>query len=262
MDNRELFFDLYKTLEHAIRRKIPELPESKSAVWLYMQASPAHKSGVLDSIRKYRNMTHGHGVGPAYMPAPEWIPFLKKEIDFVDRSGIELTQKLRTALNKASKLSPPKPISGPTGQRPKGANPPKPQKAPIERTQGSNPSKPKKDPFERASGADGNLKIMASLEKGEGRYTKGLINKKQMMNFKLRISIQNQDGLKISAVKATLKGKNSFVEKSLPTKLQSVTEFDLPTETFGGHIEAIIFVEYKIGLFKSKQMKLTISKNF
>ena len=260
MDTRDKVFSLYKTLEFAVRRKIPELPAGKSAVWLYMQVSPAYKAGVLDNIRKYRNATHGHGVGPAYMPAPEWIGFLENEIKTVDRSGAELTQKLRVAMKKANEGSLRRPTSG--TRTPSGGQ--RPQRVPYEnqRTPRQAPAKPKSEPFERASGADGNLKVRASLEKGDGRYTKGLFNKKSMMNFRLRVAIQNQDGLKISSIKAILKGKNAIVEKIIPARLQSVTEFDLPTDTFGGHIEAVIYVDYKIGLFKHKQMKLTVSKNF
>ena len=117
-------------------------------------------------------------------------------------------------------------------------------------------------PAESGATADDNLKVKATLEKGDGRYTKGLFNKKEMVNFKLRISIENYEGLRISSIVATIKGKDDKLEKKLSTALKSTTEFDLPTRSYGGHIEASVVVVYKIGLFKSKQIKITVSKNF
>ena len=117
-------------------------------------------------------------------------------------------------------------------------------------------------PLESGATADGNLKLTATLERGDGRYIKGIFTKKGMVNFKLKVSIQNQNGLKISSVTAHMKGKGAQLEKRLSTQLESVTEFDLPTDTYGGNIEASIVVVYKIGLFKSKQIKTTVSKNF
>ena len=259
MDNRDIVSDLYKTLEHAIRRKIPELPPNKSPIWVYCQTLSSYESGVLDHIRKYRNDNPGHGVGPGCMPAPEWIPFLKKHINTVDRSGDGLTKKLREAMVRASKSN----HSGGSKSNSKGSE--KKQSFPTNNSPKSSPvptPKIKNAPNESAIGKDENLKVKAVLERGDGRYTKGLINKKNMMNFKLRVSIQNQEGLKITGVKALLKGKNAMTEKKLPTSLESVTEFDLPTDTYSGHIEASVVVDYKIGIFKSKQIKLTVSKNF
>ena len=78
------------------------------------------------------------------------------------------------------------------------------------------------------------------------------------------VSIQNQEGLKISSITAYLKGKGDQLEKKLPAYLESTTEFDLPTDTYGGNIEAsiVVVVVYKIGIFKTKQIKTTVSKNF
>ena len=134
------------------------------------------------------------------------------------------------------------------------AKPYTPKSAPVQHKTGR--------PAESGATVDGNLKLKATLEKGEGRYTKGIFNKKGMVNFKLRLSIQNQEGLKISSITAYLKGKGDQLEKKLPTYLESTTEFDLPTDTYGGNIEASIVVVYKIGIFKTKQIKTTVSKNF
>lgn len=118
-------------------------------------------------------------------------------------------------------------------------------------------------PSEKAATEDGKIKLWATLERGDGRYTKGLFNKKGMVNFKLRVGIQNREGLKISKVTAYLKGRGgAHLEKKLPNTFSSVTEFDLSTDDYGGHIEASVIVVYKIGIFKSKQVKTTVSKNF
>lgn len=122
--------------------------------------------------------------------------------------------------------------------------------------------KEKRRPYESTSLTDENIKIKASLEKGDGRYVKGIFNKKSFVNFRLLVSIQNQNGLKISKVTAYIKGKGEQMEKRISTALESQTEFDLPVDTYGGNIEASVVVMYKIGLFKTKQIKVTVSKNF
>jgi hypothetical protein len=124
------------------------------------------------------------------------------------------------------------------------------------------PSSVKRAPHETAATIDENLKVKATLERGDGRYVKGVFNKKNMINFKLNIAIQNLRGLKIIDVVTLIKGKNAEVKKQISTALKSITEFDLPTDVFGGHIEASVVVTYKIGIFKSKQIKTTVSKNF
>lgn len=118
------------------------------------------------------------------------------------------------------------------------------------------------NPLETAALTDGTIRLKATLERGDGRYTKGLFNKKSMVNFKLRIEVENQDGLKIKSITAYLKGRGDQLEKALPTTLNSVTDFDLPTDTYGGNIEASVVAVYKIGVFKTKQLKVTVSKQF
>lgn len=120
----------------------------------------------------------------------------------------------------------------------------------------------KRPPAETSATNDGNIQLKANLERGDGRYTKGLFHKKNMVNFKLRVAIKNQEGLRILKAEALLKGKREQIQKKLPTLLDSVTEFDLPTDDFGGHIEASVLVTYKIGIFKTKTIKATVSKNF
>jgi hypothetical protein len=117
-------------------------------------------------------------------------------------------------------------------------------------------------PAESATTADGNLRLRAVLERGDGRYTKGIFNKKQMVNFRLNVSIENQDGLKISSIIAIVEGRGARHKEILSTRLDNTVEFDLPTDVYGGHIEASVVVVYKIGVFKSKEIKVRVSKNF
>jgi hypothetical protein len=120
----------------------------------------------------------------------------------------------------------------------------------------------KNNPDATAASKDENLKVKVSLEKGQGVYTKGLFNKKSMLNFKLILNIENQSGLKIKKATAVIKGKNDGTTKSLPTSLYSITEFDVPMNLYSGHIEAVVVIEYKIGIFSSKTIKVKVSKNF
>ena len=117
-------------------------------------------------------------------------------------------------------------------------------------------------PLEKGATVDQNLKLTVTLESGEGRYKQGWLHKKEMVNFKLCISIENQEDLKISKITATLKGRGDQIEKKISTDLESTTEFDLPVDNFGGVIEASVIVVYKIGFFKTKQLKTTVSKRF
>ena len=157
--------------------------------------------------------------------------------------------------------------------KPKPVNPPKQRPAQASgypHASNSNPaSKPKQPPkpksnrpLENMTTVDENLRLKATLERGDGRYTKGIFNKKEMVNFNLKISIENLEGLKITSVTAFIKGKNAFHTEKLKPTLFNVAEFDLPTATFGGHIEASVVVDYKIGWIKKKSIKVTVSKNF
>ncbi|MBQ8424832.1 MAG: hypothetical protein IJX17_02270 [Clostridia bacterium] len=134
-------------------------------------------------------------------------------------------------------------------------------KSPIQKSQTT--QKKTGRPTETQTAKDENLKVKATLKKGEGRYEKGIFNKKEMINFILSISIENQNDLTIQKITAYIKGKDEKpYEKKISKNLDSITEFDLPTDIYGGNIEASIIVVYKIGLFKSKQIKITVSKNF
>ena len=75
-------------------------------------------------------------------------------------------------------------------------------------------------------------------------------------------AIENQDGLKISSIIAIIEGRGERHKQILSTRLDNTVEFDLPTDVYGGHIEASVVVVYKIGVFKSKEIKVRVSKNF
>ena len=118
-------------------------------------------------------------------------------------------------------------------------------------------------PLEKAASMDEKVKLTATLEKGDGRYKKGFIKKEPMLNFKLSVNIDDRHhALKIVKVVAIIKGKNKQKQEKLPTKFQSVTSFDLPVNDYGGHIEATVFVTYKIGRRRDKEISATVSKNF
>jgi hypothetical protein len=119
-----------------------------------------------------------------------------------------------------------------------------------------------KRPNESAHFGDENLKMNVSLERGEGRYTKGFFNKTDMINLRLSVSIENTSGKRIKGVVATIKGKNGSVEKRLPATSYSNTSFDINAKQFGGNITASVVVTYKIGLTKTKVAKTTVSKNY
>lgn len=126
------------------------------------------------------------------------------------------------------------------------------------------PSRPKPNnaPLPTMTTEDEKLRLTAVLERGEGRYTKGLFRKKSMVNFNLKIKIENREGLKISSITAYITGKGETFKCKFKPELLVIESFDLPIDKYGGHIEASVVVEYKLGLFKSKKIRTKISKNF
>ena len=152
----------------------------------------------------------------------------------------------------------------PSQGRPAQNNPPRNNPRPTQNPPRNNNPRPahRSQPAESATTSDGNLRLRAVLERGEGRYTKGIFNKKQMVNFRLNVSIEIQDGLKISSIIAIIEGRGERHKQILSTRLDNTVEFDLPTDVYGGHIEASVVVVYKIGVFKSKEIKVRVSKNF
>ena len=114
-------------------------------------------------------------------------------------------------------------------------------------------------PAEKGATTDVNFKLSVQLEKGEGRYKKGLFKKTNMINFKLITNLYNPKEYKVKSAVAILKCGKNKTEKKIETK-SSVTEFDLPTKEYSGQIEASVIVEYKIGITKTKTIKSTVSK--
>lgn len=117
-------------------------------------------------------------------------------------------------------------------------------------------------PQETATTIDEKIRLRAELENGEGRYVKGIFNKTKMVNFRLKVKIDNPNNLKISKVTAILRCGKHQTEKNVSTAEQSVTDFDLPTSQYSGNIEVVVIAIYKIGFMRSKQIKTTVSKNF
>lgn len=117
-------------------------------------------------------------------------------------------------------------------------------------------------PPESQVASDEYLKVSVALEKGSGHYTKGVFNKKSLVNFKLNISIANGRGVRISNALAVVKGRGDHMEKRLSRAAKSSTEFDLPANIYGGNVEITVIIGYRIAIFKNKQIRITVSKNF
>lgn len=118
------------------------------------------------------------------------------------------------------------------------------------------------NPNDTATTCDERIKLKADLKIGDGRYKKGIFKKVSMVNFQLHVFIDNPNNLKISSVIATIKCGNNTETKKLSTENNSITDFDLDTNRFSGNIVVTIIATYKIGLFKAKTIKATVSKSF
>ena len=110
--------------------------------------------------------------------------------------------------------------------------------------------------------SDDDIYLLVALVKGVGQYTRGLFIKKQRINFDLRVEIENQGDLKVVEVYALVKGKEAQKKVKLPYTLESTTEFDLPVEKFGDKVTVTVVVKYKLGLRYSKEIKVTLEKDF
>lgn len=127
----------------------------------------------------------------------------------------------------------------------------------------SKQSTPKPKQPDSSCTCDEQVRLTAELLRGTGRYVKGLFHKVSMLNFQLKIVINNPHNYRIKSVIATFKSsKGHVVQKRIITSERSLTEIDLETEKFSGNISASVVVVYQIGLFKSKQIKTTVSKMF
>lgn len=118
------------------------------------------------------------------------------------------------------------------------------------------------NPNETATTCDEKIKLSATLLKGDGRYTKGIFKKINMVNFRLQVVIDNPNNLKISNVVATFNCRNHSATKNISTENNSITDIDFETSKFSGNIKVTIVAVYKISLFKTKKISTTISKNF
>ena len=109
------------------------------------------------------------------------------------------------------------------------------------------------------------VSLYVKLEKGKGYYTKGLFNKKKMLNVRLMVDFPTMD-YKFKSMTATFKCRgNTFVKKiPIVDEVYQTTdmEVDLDASLFSGNITVTVVGVYKIGLFKTKQIRTTISKNF
>jgi hypothetical protein len=269
MDNRDIVFDLYKILEHAIRRRVPEYPKGKSAIWLYCQTLPSGKSGILDHIREYRNQNQGHGVGPGCMPAPEWIPFLKKEIKLIDNAGPTLDKQLKDAMERSAKKT------GPVGEQAKKKPLDTVHKAPNQKPQeGRNPigrspsghNNQVSAPTHQGKIADSllytdkehNFSAEIRIQKGEGRITKKAFlssTKTQFVDFVVYFSYSG----KMKGYEAVLLTKNGPKEIKLK---KGENRFQIPVQEIDSHkIKVKVSFSYSIGHRSTKENAMTVGRN-
>ena len=80
-----------------------------------------------------------------------------------------------------------------------------------------------------------------------------------MLNFILKLRIRNPDELKIKSIVATFKCGGAKQQVKI-TKIE--TPIDLDANIFSGNITASVEMVYKIGLIKSKTIKVSVSKQF
>ena len=112
---------------------------------------------------------------------------------------------------------------------------------------------------ERYRTEDERIAITAELLSGDGYYKKGILHKKNRLNFILSLSICNPDNLKIDAVFAIFKCDGNFKKVRI---IQSETPIDLDATLFSGNINAKVIVRYKLGLFKEKELSVIVAKKF
>lgn len=122
-------------------------------------------------------------------------------------------------------------------------------------------SKPNQ-PLEVATTKDENLSLTVELKNGEGYYKKGVFNKTSMLNFLLHVFINNLDNFKITSVTAVFQCGNNSCEKKLSTSSSSTTKIDLDASKFSGNVKVTVTAIYKLGMFKTKQIRSTVSKTF
>ncbi len=136
------------------------------------------------------------------------------------------------------------------------------QKVKQQPSPAKHPAPKQTGPNESFTTDDQLVKLTATLLAGKGFYKKGLINKKTMLNFRLKVSIKNPEGYKITSAVATFSSNGYSEEMKLSADPSSTTEVDLEGSRFSGNIQATVTVTYKIGLFKTKRIGVTVAKNF
>lgn len=141
---------------------------------------------------------------------------------------------------------------------------PKPNKRPPSRIH----SKPEPRIAHTKSSVEDELYVSLDikLETGNGYYTKGFFEKKEMLNFKLVVNLFKSDQ-DFKSLTATVKCRNNTSIKKLPIIKEDVlqlmdVDIDLDASKFSGTITVIVTGVYRIGPFKTKQIEASDSMFF
>ena len=270
MNYNEQFYDLYKTLEHAISRKLPK--KVKSPIVVYMNTLPSNRSGQLEQMRNYRNMSPGHGVGAKPIVPYEWIIILKKEIQYVDCGGVAMERRLVESMNRfyARKKSardnskpnlqnptttsrPNNQKSGATSSRPTVQNAPKPRTSTSTST-----SIGQINQSHRFCDKEHNFSIDLQINKGQGRVVKKApfsSTRTQMVD----ISVYFDYCGKLTDYSAFLLTKNG--PKSIKLK-RGENKLQIPASDITANMVKVkLAFEYKVGVFTTKKDAMTVGRN-
>ena len=121
-------------------------------------------------------------------------------------------------------------------------------------------------PSDKQVNSTGNFAMTASLLDGNGFFYKGIINKKKMLNFIIKVDYENPKYFKIKSVVATIesktKDKHGKVIKNLSTDNHVKNQIDIEYDEFGGSVEVVVVIIYKISFTKSQEKKVTLFKKF
>lgn len=104
-----------------------------------------------------------------------------------------------------------------------------------------------------------------TLSMGKGYYTKGIFKKVKMLNLLLYVDCYTGD-YKLKSLKATIKCGSNIITKKVPasTEYRDSRELvlDLDASLFKGKITATVVGIYKIGLFKTKEIRKSVWDTF
>lgn len=115
----------------------------------------------------------------------------------------------------------------------------------------------------RTNSEDENMRLRLEILPGNGKYTKGILNKVNMLNFRLKVNIYNPDGFKLIKVIAYItSGKQKIREVTLENDEESLTDIDIVEAALKGPVVVTVKAKYSIGFCKTKEIKASVSRSF